>query len=89
MQIKDFESAANALCVKTLQIDYVKMKEGAHGQVIQMNGHTSKVDIIWDEFGRAFSTPRNSESEEFIIPGEGKTYGRRLSRDAALDLKFS
>lgn len=89
MKTIDFERAIDALAVQGLEIDEVKMKADSGGQVRQVNGHTDTLDIIWDDLGRAFTTPKNQETEEFIEFGSGRAAeGRRLKRDAGFDLKF-
>ncbi len=89
MKVQDFENAINALCVKELVIDEMKMKAEGGGHVIQANGHTDTQTIVWDESGRAFATPNQQENEEFIEFGSGKTVRRRrLKRDEVYDLKF-
>lgn len=89
MKTKDFEKAIEALCVQGLEIDEVKTKDESGGCVLQVNGHTDTLTVVWDELGRAFTTPKDQETEEFIEFGSGKAIeGRRLKRDADFDLKF-
>lgn len=85
MKIKDFETAICALDCP-IELDEVKL-QGGH--VRQVNGHTATLTVVWDETGRAFTTPLAQESEEFIELGSGRTVaGRRIKRDAKFDLKF-
>lgn len=89
MRVKDFEIAIDALSVDGLEIDEFKMAANSGGHVRQVNGHTKELTLLWDESGRAFSTPINQESESFIEFESGKTItGRRLKRDNSFDLKF-
>ena len=89
MRVKDFESAIEALSVEGLKIDEFKMSANSGGHVHQVNGHTKELTLLWDESGRAFSTPFDQESESFIEFRSGKTMrGRRLKRDYSFDLKF-
>ena len=89
MRVAEFEKAIIALCVDGLEIDEFKMTANSGGQVRQANGHTKELTLLWDESGRAFSTPIDQESESFIEFGSGKAIsGRRLKRDKSFDLKF-
>lgn len=89
MSITFFEKAIEALCVQGLEIDEVKMKADSGGHVRQVNGHTDTLLVVWDELGRAFTTPKNRGTEEFVDLGSGKaTFGKRLKRDNKFDLKF-
>jgi hypothetical protein len=89
MKTKDFEMAIDALCVQDVVIDEMKMKANSGGHIRQVNGHTTKLNVVWDEMGRAFTTPRHQESEEFIEMDSGKAVaGFRLERDSDFDLKF-
>ena len=89
MRVKDFESAIEALSVEGLKIDEFKMSANSGGHVHQVNGHTKELTLLWDESGRAFSTPIDQESENFIEFGSGKVIsGRKLKRDTSFDLKF-
>lgn len=89
MRVAEFEKAIIALGVDGLEIDEFKMAANSGGQVRQANGHTKELTLLWDESGRAFSTPINQKSESFIEFGSGKAIsGRRLKRDTSFDLKF-
>lgn len=89
MRVKDFESAIEALSVEGLEIDEFKIAANSGGHVRQVNGHTKELTLLWDESGRAFSTPIDQESENFIEFGSGKVIsGRKLKRDTSFDLKF-
>lgn len=90
MKVQDFENAIVALCVNGLEIDEFKMAANSGGQVRQVNGHTKELILLWDESGRAFSTPVDQESETFIEFDSGKAIsGRRLKRDKSFDLNLS
>jgi len=89
MRTGDFEKAIETLCVHGLEIDEIKMKANGGGQVWQVNGHTDTLTVVWDDSGRAYSTPKDQAVETFIKMGSGKAVeGRRLKRDAEFDLKF-
>ena len=89
MKETEFKNAIIALGVDGLEIDEFKMTPNSDDQVRQANGHTKELTLLWDEFGRAFSTPINQKSESFVEFGSGKVVpGRRLKRDTSLDLKF-
>ena len=85
MRVQDFEQAIEALNCN-IEIDEMKIR---HGQVRQVNGHTSGLKVVWDELGRAFSMPFDQDAEEFIDVDSGSIVnGRRLERDSNFDLKF-
>lgn len=89
MIVAEFEKAIISLGVDALVIDEFKMAANGGGQVRQANGHTKELTLLWDESGRAFSTPVDQESETFIEFDSGKAIsGRRLKRDKSFDLKF-
>ena len=89
MRVAEFEKTIMALGVDGLGIDEFKMAADGGGQVRQVNGHTKALTLLWDESGRAFSTPIDQVSEQFIELGSGKAIsGRRLRRDTTFDLKF-
>lgn len=88
MKAKDFEKAIDALKAD-ITIDEMKLR---HSDVRQANAHTDTQLIVWDEFGRAFSATKKSESEMFLVDGEdGSTVGMSgipVERDKSFDLKF-
>lgn len=88
MRVAEFEKAIDALCVQGLVIDEMKLKANGDGHVRQVNGHTIKLKVVWDEFGRAFTIPQKQKSEVFIEIGSGKAVsGRRLKRTPEFDIK--
>lgn len=88
MKTADFEKAILALG-DDIVIDEMKLR---HSNVRQVNGHTDKLLIVWDEYGRGFSTGKSKKGEIFFTEGDnGKVTsvkGIPLERDTLFDLKF-
>ena len=88
MKVKDFEKAIDELCAG-IAIDEMKIR---HSDVRQVNAHTDKLLIVWDEHGRAFTACKEQKREFFLTDGEDGgiigTVGIPLNRDKSFDLKF-
>lgn len=86
MTIKDFEKAIAALNVDIV-IDEMKLK---HSDVRQVIGHQAGRGIVWDEYGRSFTT--SPEKGIYIAPNENGVWERindyPLNRNKLFDLKF-
>ena len=88
MKVNNFEKAIDALSTNII-IDEMKLH---HSDVRQVNAHTDKLLIVWDEHGRAFSASKEQKRELFFAAGEEgglvSTLGIPLNRDKSFDLKF-
>lgn len=86
MKTKDFETAIAALNVGIV-IDEIKLR---HSDVRQVIAHQGSKGIVWDEYGRAFTT--SIEKEVYIAPNEDGIWesvkGYPLNRNKLYDLKF-
>ena len=86
MKTKDFETAIAALNLGIV-IDEMKIR---HSDVRQVIAHQGDKDIVWDEYGRAFTT--SIEKEVYIAPNEDgiweRVKGYPLNRNKLYDLKF-
>lgn len=86
MKTKDFETAIAALNVGIV-IDEMKLR---HSDVRQVIAHQGSKGIVWDEYGRAFTT--SIEKEVYIAPNEDGIWesvkGYPLNRNKLYDLKF-
>ncbi len=86
MKTKDFETAIAALNVGIV-IDEMKLR---HSDVRQVIAHQGSKGIVWDEYGRAFTT--SIEKEVYIAPNEDgiweRVKGYPLNRNKLYDLKF-
>ena len=86
MKTKDFETAIAALNAGMV-IDEMKLR---HSDVRQVIAHQGSKGIVWDEYGRAFTT--SIEKEVYIAPNEDgiweRVKGYPLNRNKLYDLKF-
>lgn len=83
MRTKDFEKAIDALNLGIV-IDEMKLR---HSNVRQVTGHLENEGIIWNEYGKAFST--TFEKRESKDNGElVGVLGKFLERNSFYDLKF-
>ena len=86
MKTIDFETAIAALNVGIV-IDEMKLR---HSDVRQVIAHQGSKGIVWDEYGRAFTT--SIEKEVYIAPNEDgiweRVKGYPLNRNKLYDLKF-
>lgn len=86
MKTKDFETAIAALNADIV-IDEMKLR---HSDVRQVIAHQGSKGIVWDEYGRAFTT--SIEKEVYIAPNEDgiweRVKGYPLNRNKLYDLKF-
>lgn len=86
MKTKDFETAIAALNLGIV-IDEMKIR---HSDVRQVIAHQGDKDIVWDEYGRAFTTI--PEKDMYIAPHEDSlSYApihHSLNRNKLYDLKF-
>ena len=83
MRTKDFEKAIDALNLGIV-IDEMKLR---HSNVRQVTGHLENEGILWNEKGKAFSTPfekRKSKDNGELVG----VLGKYLERNSFYDLKF-
>lgn len=88
MKTAEFEKAILALG-SDIVIDEVKLR---HSGVRQVNGHTDKLLVVWDEYGRGFSAEKNRETEVFLTDNDDghitSAKGVAIARDTSFDLNF-
>lgn len=88
MKVKDFEEAIDSLG-SDIVIDEIKLK---HSHVRQVNGHKGNLQIVWDEYGRAYSYKKEYENDIFLTQKEdGKFHsvvGKPLKREMKFDLNI-
>lgn len=86
MKVNDFEKAIIALNADIV-IDEMKLR---HSDVRQVIAHKGEQGIVWDEFGRAFTT--NEANGIIIAPNKDGVWGiidaQPVNRDKSFDLKF-
>ena len=77
MKVKDFEEAIEALG-SDIVIDEMKLR---HSYVRQVNGHKGDLQIVWDEYGRAYSYKKEYGKFYSVI-------GIPLKREMKFDLNI-
>ena len=77
MKVKDFEEAIEALG-SDIVIDEMKLR---HSYVRQVNGHKGDLQIVWDEYGRAYSYKKEDGKFHSVI-------GIPLKREMKFDLNI-
>lgn len=77
MKVKDFEEAIEALG-SDIVIDEMKLR---HSYVRQVNGHKGDLQIVWDEYGRAYSYKKEYGKFHSVI-------GIPLKREMKFDLNI-
>ena len=77
MKVKDFEEAIEALG-SDIVIDEMKLR---HSNVRQVNGHKGDLQIVWDEYGRAYSYKKEDGKFHSVI-------GIPLKREMKFDLNI-
>ena len=77
MKVKEFEEAIDALG-RDIIIDEMKLR---HSYVRQVNGHKGDLQIVWDEYGRAYSYKKEDGKFHSVI-------GIPLKREMKFDLNI-
>ena len=77
MKVKEFEEAIDALG-SDIVIDEMKLR---HSHVRQVNGHKGDLQIVWDEYGRAYSYKKEDGKFHSVI-------GIPLKREMKFDLNI-
>lgn len=88
MKVKYFEEAIEALGSDVV-IEEIKLR---HSYVRQVNGHKGDLQIVWDEYGRAYSYKKEYEKDIFLTQKEdGKFHsviGIPLKREMKFDINI-
>lgn len=88
MKVKEFEEAIDALG-SDIVIDEMKLR---HSYVRQVNGHKGDLQILWDEYGFAYSYKKEYKNDIFLTQKEdGKFHsvlGIPLKREVKFDLNI-
>ena len=88
MKVKDFEEAIDTLG-SDIVIDEMKLR---HSYVRQVNGYKGDLQIVWDEYGLAYSYKKEYENDIFLTQKEdGKFHsvlGIPLKREVKFDLNI-
>lgn len=84
MRISDYERAVNGLSHPII-LDEVRVKKG---HVSKCYGHHGNTLIVWDEWGRGFSTVLTAEASDITHDTHDHVAESCYMRDVSYDLKW-